>query len=292
MMTNLLNGIFPALVTPFRNNRFDEASFRSYVQWLLESGVHGLVACGTTGEAATLTRDEYAQVIRCAVEEAGGKVPVIAGAGSNSTAQALELSQLAADCGANALLHVTPYYNKPTQAGLLAHYQVLELTTPLPILLYNVPGRTGCNLSAATVSELAQSPGIIGLKDASGSIAQATETMLGVPPHFRMFSGDDLLNYPLFALGYHGAISVTANILPREMVALWKETQDKNLLGAQAAHRSLYAINQALFLESNPIPVKTALAAMGKCAEEWRLPLTPMMPQTKAQLLTVLQASL
>lgn len=284
-----LSGIFPAVVTPFRNGAFDDAAFSAYLRWLLDAGVHGLVPCGTTGEAATLTIDEYAQVVRATVRAADGTVPVIAGAGSNDTAHAIELSRVAAACGASALLQVTPYYNKPTPAGLLAHYRAIAAATDLPIILYNVPGRTGCNMSPAVVAELAQIPTIVGLKDASGSLVQATDHLRTSPTNFGLYCGDDMINFPLYALGYHGAISVTANVRPHECVAQWNAWVAGDVVTAQRLHRELHAITLALFLESNPIPVKTVLAAMGKCAEEWRLPLTPPAPDNKARILAALR---
>lgn len=283
------SGVLPAIITPFRNGAVDTRALGEHVEWLIAEGVHGIVPCGTTGEAVTLSHDEYALVISTAIQHARGRVPVIAGAGSNSTAHAVENAKICRELKSDGLLVVTPYYNKPTQDGLCAHFlSVAAASDGLPIILYNVPGRTGVNMTAATVAKLAAHPSIVGLKDASGAIAQATEHLLAANPGFTLFSGEDLLNAPLYALGYHGAISVTANVAPALQVALWNAARTNDVVKLQTLHRELFALNQAMFFESNPLPVKTALAAMGRCAEEWRLPLTPMQDATKVQLLVVL----
>ncbi|MBI4238988.1 MAG: 4-hydroxy-tetrahydrodipicolinate synthase [Deltaproteobacteria bacterium] len=287
----MFTGIFPAVITPFKGNAIDEAAFRDHVEWLITEGVHGLVPCGTTGEAGALTLEEYARVVRFTVAQARGRVPVIAGAGANITEKATQLTTLCTECKADGLLHVTPYYNKPTQEGLAQHFQAVAAATPLPIILYNVPGRTGVNLLPPTVARLAGINNIVGLKDASGSLTQATEHRAAVSDTFALLSGEDALNYPLYAIGYQGAISVTANVAPRRVAELWNAWQRGDTATAARLHQALYALNQALFIESNPIPVKTALALMGRCEEAWRLPLTPMAPANRDRLAAVLRTA-
>ncbi len=238
-----------------------------------------------------MSTDEFVKVVRVTVEQVKGKVPVIAGAGANSTKKAIERSRLAAECGADALLHVTPYYNKPTPEGLYRHFATIAQASPLPIILYNVPSRTGVNLLPNTVLRLASLPKIVGLKDASGSLSQGSTMKSLLPPEFSLLSGDDSLNYPLYTIGYQGAISVTANLVPEMVVACWKEWRSGNIQQAQALHLNLDPVNRAMFFESNPIPLKTALALMGYCAEEWRLPLCPMNKTNREKLIAILQAA-
>lgn len=285
----MFTGIFPAIVTPFKDGAVNEPALRTHIDWLITEGVQGLVPCGTTGEAGALTLEEYARVVRITVAQAHGRVPVIAGAGANITEKALQLTALCTECKADGLLHVTPYYNKPTQEGLFQHFQAVAAATHLPIVLYNVPGRTGVNLLPPTVARLTAIKNIVGLKDASGSITQATEHRASVAEEFALFSGEDALNYPLYALGYQGAISVTANVAPRRVVELWNAWQRGDVRSAATLHQTLYALNQAMFIESNPIPVKTALALMGRGAETWRLPLTAMAPTNRDRLAAVLR---
>lgn len=280
----MFSGVFVALITPFRDGAVDEAALRALIEWQLASGVDGLVPCGTTGEAATLTDEEFVRVIRLTVETARKRVPVLAGAGSNVTTKAIAQSRLAIEAGADALLHVTPYYNKPTQEGLFQHFQAVAREAKRPIVLYNVPGRTGVNLLPETVGRLAKVPHIVGIKDASCSVNQATETYAAVPGTFTCLSGEDVLNYPLYLLGYRGTISASANLLVQPMAAQWDAFAANDLTTAVRIHRELYPVIQSLFLESNPIPVKTALAWQGRCQEEFRLPLTPMGEGHKQQL--------
>lgn len=280
----MFTGVLPALITPFRNGTVDEAAFRQHVEWVIAEGVHGVVPCGTTGEAGALSSEEYRRVLTMAVEVARGRVPVIAGAGANITAKAVALSQLCAECGVDGLLHVTPYYNKPTQEGLRLHFTAIAESTTLPIILYNVPGRTGVNLLPATVMALAKLPNIVGLKDAAALMPQSQEHLRSVPDDFALLSGDDDSNYPLYAIGYRGAISVTANVAPKKVAACWNAHAAGDAATAARLHEELRVLNKAMFLEPNPIPVKTALALMGRCAEEWRLPLCAMSSDTRAQL--------
>lgn len=285
----MFTGIIPALITPFRDGVVDEPAFRDYIEWLVASGVHGVVPCGTTGEAGALSSEEYARVVRIAVSQVRQRVPVIAGAGANITTRAVELSKLCAECGADALLHVTPYYNKPTPEGLWLHYSTIAAATPLPVILYNVPGRTGLNLQPATVQRLATLSTVVGLKDACGNVEQSRATLTGVPKSFTVLSGDDPLNLPLYRLGARGTITVVGNVAPRLMVEQWDAHRAGNHAHADALDRPLQALATALFLESNPIPVKTALALMGKCGESWRLPLCAMEAANRATLADVLQ---
>ncbi|MBI2345820.1 MAG: 4-hydroxy-tetrahydrodipicolinate synthase [Deltaproteobacteria bacterium] len=254
----MFTGLNVALITPFAEGRVDEVSLRGLIEWLIGEGVDGLVPCGTTGEASTLSNEEYVGVIRLTVEAARKQVPVIAGSGANATAAAVERARMAVAAGAGAV--------------------------DSPIVLYNVPGRTGVNLLPETVGRLALLPNIVGLKDASGSLAQATETLARVPTDFICLSGEDTLNYPLYAIGYRGAISAAANLLAKPMAKQWDAISAGDHGTAARIHRDLYAGIQALFLESNPIPVKTALSWCGKCREEFRLPLTSMGLANKEKL--------
>lgn len=285
----MFTGVLPALITPFRNGTVDGDAFRQHVEWVIAEGVHGVVPCGTTGEAGALSSDEYRRVLTMAVETARGRVPVIAGAGANITSKAVALTQLCAECGVDGLLHVTPYYNKPTQEGLRLHFTAIAEATTLPIILYNVPGRTGVNLLPATVTALAKLPNIVGLKDAAALMPQSQEHLRSVPDDFALLSGDDDSNYPLYALGYRGAISVTANVAPKKVAACWNAHAAGDAATAARLHEELRVLNKAMFLEPNPIPVKTALALMGRCSEEWRLPLCAMQGDTRAQLVATLK---
>ncbi|MBI2343812.1 MAG: 4-hydroxy-tetrahydrodipicolinate synthase [Deltaproteobacteria bacterium] len=287
----MLTGVFPALITPMHHGLLDEAALRRHIEWVIASGVHGIVPCGTTGEAGALTPDEYRRVVTLAVETARGRVPVVAGAGANITAKAIEWSKLCADCGADGLLHVTPYYNKPTQRGLRLHFEAVARATPLPIILYNVPGRTGVNMLPETVTHLATVENIVGLKDAAGNMDQSRAHMQSVPAGFTLFSGNDDFNLPLYQLGYRGAISVTANVMPKEVADCWEAWHAGKAAAAKQWQETLLPIDAAMFYEPNPIPVKTALAMMGRCAEEWRLPLCAMEPGTRERLAQVLRAA-
>lgn len=282
-------GILPALITPFSDGQFDSAAFRKHIDFVIAGGVDGIVPCGTTGEAGALSPAEYRQILKLAVAHTKGRVPVIAGAGANITAKAIELTTLCAECGVDGLLHVTPYYNKPTQEGLFQHFAAIAQATTLPIILYNVPGRTGVNLSAETVGRLSKLSNIVGLKDASASLDQARATQVLVDQDFLLLSGEDGLNADLYALGYQGSISVTANVAPDRVCAIWQAARRGDSNAARALQGSLQALNQAMFFESNPLPVKTALALMGRCQEEWRLPLCPMTPAIRDRLRDVLR---
>jgi 4-hydroxy-tetrahydrodipicolinate synthase len=285
----LLRGVLPALVTPFTKGEIDLVAFRRHVEWVISEGVDGVVPLGTTGEAGALSFDESRSILQATVDVVNGRVPIIAGAGANITTKAIALSQLCAEFQVDGLLHATPYYNKPTQRGLLQHFTAIAKAVSLPIILYNVPGRTGVNMSPSTVAALAKIPSIVGLKDACGSAVQSQQHILATPAPFVVLSGDDALNHSLYQVGHQGAISVTANVAPRKVAECWRAWAAGDKAQAQQLHEELLPLNKALFLESNPIPVKTALAMMDRCQEEWRLPLCAMEPANRAQLATVLE---
>ena len=272
----MFKGAFTALVTPFSDGQIDTQALRDHVDFQIEKGIDGLVPCGTTGEASTLSHDEHIEVVRITVEHAAGRVPVIAGSGSNSTAEALELTKRVKETGANAGLMITPYYNKPTQEGLFQHFSTIAEKVDIPIILYNVPGRTGINMLPDTVARLAAVPNIVGLKDAAADLKQTSYTRQLVPDDFVILSGEDTLVYPLMAVGASGVISVTSNILPGEMAELCRRFLEGNMARAAELHHRLLPMCDALFVETNPIPVKAALAMMGRIKNELRLPLVPI----------------
>ena len=281
-----LHGCGTALITPFqRDGSLDEPALRSLVAWQVESGIDFLVPCGTTGETPTLTREEWLRVIQITVEIAGGRVPVVAGATSNSTADAMEKAKaVAATPGVDVILTASPYYNKPTQEGQFQHFQAIAAAVPKPLLLYNVPGRTGANIEPATLARLAQIPNIIGVKEASGNISQIAEVFNAVPDTFLVFSGDDAITLPVIALGGVGIISVASNEIPSEMAAMTRAALDNDWTKARRIHRRYLPLMQANFIESNPLPVKAVLAMMGRIGEYYRLPLVPMKQETRQKL--------
>ena len=271
------SGALTALVTPFRNGAVDERAYRDFIEWQIAEGVHGLVPCGTTGESATLTHEEHERVIEICIDQAAGRVPVLAGAGSNNTAEAIRLARFAKQAGADGALLITPYYNKPTQEGLYRHFRAIAEAVDLPLVPYNVPGRTGCNMLPATLGRLVHDcPTIVGIKDATGDLHQGSQTIAACPPTFSVLSGDDFTALPLMSIGGKGVISVTANILPGAMARMCNAFSEGRLDEAARLHHRLYPLHQAMFLESNPIPVKTALALMGRMSDEMRLPLCPL----------------
>lgn len=292
MMTSheRFRGCHVALVTPFRRDlSVDFDRLNALVNFLLERGVDGIVPCGTTGESATLEADEQEEVIRAVVSRVNGRVPVIAGAGTNSTDEAVALARRAEAAGADAILSVTPYYNRPTQEGLYRHYRALAEAVSLPIILYNVPGRTGCNLEPATVCRLAERPNIVGIKEASGNFNQIMELIRTRPEGFLVLSGDDSFTLPILALGGDGVISVVANEAPREMRALVQASLRGDFATAREWHYKLLPLMNANFLEANPIPVKAALALMGLVEENYRLPLCPPSDATRNRLKRILE---
>jgi 4-hydroxy-tetrahydrodipicolinate synthase len=272
-------------VTPFtRSGALDEAALRRLVRRQIDSGIHFLVPCGTTGENPTLSRDERRRVVTIAVEEATGRVPVLAGAGGYDTAEVVHLAREMAAAGANGLLSVTPYYNRPPPDGLVAHYRAIADATPLPVVVYNVPGRTGCNIDPATLRRLAAIPNIVGVKEASGNMAQIVEVCASAPDDFLVLSGDDALTLPVMAAGGHGIISVVSNEVPREMADFVEAVERGDFGHARAINRRLQPLMQVNFIEPNPIPVKAAMAAMGLLEEVYRLPLVPPRPESAARI--------
>jgi len=285
-------GAFTALVTPFKNGAVDEEAYRAFIEWQIEQGIDGVVPCGTTGEAATLSHAEQGQVIRICVDQVKGRIPVIAGAGSNNTHEAKELVALAKEAGADAALIITPYYNKPTPDGLVAHFKALAAGTSMPFILYNVPSRTGQNVLPKTIARIAKAvPEVIGCKEATGDIKQGTELIEAMGKNFVVLSGDDFTVLPLLSVGGMGTISVTSNVLPGKMSAMINAFFKRDTARAQALNLEMMPVNRAMFLETNPIPVKTALSLMGKMDLEFRLPLVPMEPAHLEQLKQMLGAS-
>ena len=287
----MFEGSFVAIVTPFRDGKIDEKSFADLVDFQISNGTHGIVPCGTTGEAPTLTHREHERVIELTVEAADKRVPVIAGTGSNSTEEAIALTQFAEKTGADAALLVVPYYNKPTQEGLYQHYKEIASNTELPLIIYNIPGRSAVNMSPETIARVAEEcNNIVGVKEASGSLSQASEIISLVGDDFMILSGDDALNLPLLSIGARGFITVTANILPAKVAALYDSFKAGDFVRAREIHFLLHRINQDLFIETNPIPVKTALALMGRAPGELRLPLCPMQEQNLNKLKETLRS--
>lgn len=276
----MLTGTFPALVTPFANGEVDLSALRFLIASVLDAGVDGIVACGTTGEAPTLTSTEWESVVATCVEESRGK-PVIAGTGSNDTAAVVKKTRRATELGATAALVVTPYYNKPSPAGLVAHFTAVADGGELPLILYNVPSRTGSNMAPDVVEFLSSHPRIVGIKDAAGSVDQFGDLLRRCGPTFSVFSGDDALCLPLYALGGNGAISTVANVAPGPMARLYHAFQDGHVEEARELHFRLLPLFQALFCEVNPCPVKFALSCLGYVRNELRLPLAPITTESE-----------
>jgi 4-hydroxy-tetrahydrodipicolinate synthase len=285
----MFEGSLVAIVTPFKNGKVDEPALRGLVEFQITEGTSGIVPCGTTGESATLTHDEHHEVISIVVDACAGRVPVLAGTGSNSTREAIELTKHAQDAGANGALLITPYYNKPSQEGLFQYFQAVAKATDLPIILYNVPGRTAVNMLPKTVERLAAIDNIVGIKEASGSLPQIGEIIDACGKDFTVLSGDDILLWPILAIGGGGVISVTANILPGKMAALCKAAADMDVEKCRTLHYELRVINDAMFIDTNPVPVKTALSLMGKIGDEIRPPLVPLADEHRSQLQSILR---
>ncbi|HLJ63540.1 MAG TPA: 4-hydroxy-tetrahydrodipicolinate synthase [Stellaceae bacterium] len=271
----MFKGSIAALITPFRDGAVDEKGFRAFVDWQIREGTHGVVPCGTTGESPTLSHAEHKRVVELAVEVAKGRVPVIAGTGSNSTAEAIEFTRHAKGAGADAALIVTPYYNKPSQEGLYAHFQAIHDAVDLPIIIYNIPGRSVIDMSIKTMARLAELPNIVGVKDAAGDLARPLRTRAALGPAFCMLSGDDVTALAFLAQGGRGCISVTANVAPRDCARMQEAWEKGDLGGAMAINDRLAALHDALFLEPNPAPAKYAASLLGKATPEVRLPLLP-----------------
>ena len=286
----MFKGSMVAIVTPFTaEGKVDEEKYRELIEFQLENGTDVIVPCGTTGESATLDYQEHDRVIRICIEQVKRRVPVIAGTGSNSTAEAIEISQHAKEMGADGVLLVSPYYNKPSQEGLFQHYKALAESVALPQVLYNVPGRTGLNMEAKTTIRLAAFANIVAIKEASGSVTQASEILAAAGEKIDVLSGDDFLTLPLMACGAKGVISVTANIAPKQVKAMVSAVQGGNWEEAKRLHLQLLDLHQAMFIESNPVPAKTSLALMGKISADVRLPLVGMENASLDKLKAVLK---
>jgi len=284
-----IRGAMVALVTPFRDDRIDRPAVKKLVDYMIENGIDAIIPCGTTGESATLSHQEHDEMIEITLELVAGRVPVIAGTGSNSTKEAVRLTRHAAQAGAQAALLITPYYNRPTQEGLYQHFRAVSEASDLPLIPYNVPARTGVNLLPPTVARLAELKNIIGIKEATGSLAQAMEIIALCPQNFLLLSGEDLLNLPLYAIGARGTISVIANVAPQLVSGLYDAFVAGKLQEATFLNRNLFDLNRILFVETNPIPVKAALAMMGMISPEIRLPLTEPAPENKTKIRNVLK---
>jgi 4-hydroxy-tetrahydrodipicolinate synthase len=285
----MFTGSIVAIVTPFRNNAIDEEKLRELVEFQIASGTDGIVPCGTTGEASTLDYAEHDRVIEIVVQQVKGRVPVIAGTGSNSTTEAIEMTAHAKKIGADGALLVTPYYNKPSQEGLYRHYKAIADAVALPQVLYNVPGRTGVNLLPETVARLAEISNIVAIKEATGSLQQGSEILALCGDKLDLLSGDDFITFPMMACGAKGVISVVANIMPKEVAALVDAFRAGKMEEARQLHLKLLKISNAMFIETNPVPVKTAVALMGKASDEVRLPLAPMSDVNRAKLAAIMK---
>jgi 4-hydroxy-tetrahydrodipicolinate synthase len=289
MMRTPWTGCGTALVTPFtREGAVDEAGVRRLARRQIDAGIHFLVPCGTTGESPTLTEDERVRVVQLVVEEAAGRVPVLAGAGGYDTKEVIHSARRMKQAGAGGILSVTPYYNKPTPEGLFQHYSAIAGEVGLPIVVYNVPGRTGCNVDVATLVRLSGVPGIVAVKEASGNISQMVEICGAVPRDFLVLSGDDALTLPLMAVGGHGLISVAGNEVPGEMARMVEHAEQGDFAGARQIHNQLLPLMLVNFIESNPIPVKSAMAALGLLEEVYRLPMVPPREASRARIRQVL----
>lgn len=280
----MFQGVYTALITPFRRDgSIDEAAFRRIVQSQIDAGISGLVPMGTTGESPTVTHDENIEAIRIVVEEAAGRVPVIAGTGSNSTSEAIDMSRRAKELGADATLQVTPYYNKPTQEGLYRHFTAIADGVDLPLMVYNIPGRTGRNIETPTLKRMAEHKNIVAVKEASGSIPQMMDVLEALPSDFAVLSGDDNLTFPLLSLGGRGVVSVASNLVPGRIVEMVKTALDGDLARARKLHFELLPLFRAVFLETNPGPIKYMMHRAGYCEEQYRLPIVGMAEENKAK---------
>ena len=285
----MFEGSAVALVTPFKNGKIDETSLRALIERQIENGTDVISPCGTTGESATLSHDEHIRVIEITVDQVKHRVKVLAGAGSNATHEAIRLHQGAYKAGADGALHITPYYNRPPQEGLFQHFRAIAESNPLPIILYNVPARTGVNLLPETVARLAEIKPIVGIKEAAGLLEQISKIISLCPKEFVVLSGEDALTLEILKRGGKGAISVTANVAPKDCADQWKAFQSGKTAEALALHQKLLPLHDALFFETNPIPVKAALSMMGLITEEYRLPLVAMSESNRVRLKEVLE---
>ncbi|MGQ9797430.1 4-hydroxy-tetrahydrodipicolinate synthase [Desulfosoma sp.] len=281
----MFEGAFVAIVTPFQNGRIDEPALRDLIEFQIENGTHGIVPCGTTGESATLSHEEHERVVEITVDQVKKRVPVIAGTGSNNTTEAIRLTKHAKECGADAALMIAPYYNKPTQEGLYQHFKEVAETVNLPIIVYNIPGRTAVNMEPETIARLAQIPNIVGVKEATGSMKQITDIIRLCGDHFTVLSGEDYITFPLMCVGGKGVISVVSNIAPRDMADMCTHLLQGRFREAYALYYKLLPLCHAMFVETNPAPVKAALKMMGKIqSDEVRLPLVGLTEASKAKV--------
>jgi len=285
----MFSGALSALITPFRDGAVDEKALRDLIEWQIQAGVDGIVPCGSTGESATLSHDEHERVIEIAVNQARHRVPVVAGTGSNATAEAIRLTAHAREVGADGALMISPYYNKPTQEGIYQHYKAVAAAVDIPIVVYNIPGRTGSNILPETFARLCAIKQVVAVKEASGTMDQVSDIMRLCGDRLAILSGDDSLTLPLMALGGKGVIATISNVLPREIHELAAAALTGDFAGARAIHYRMLPVMRALFLETNPIPVKQACAFMGKCSNEVRLPLISMSPAPAAKLHDVMK---
>ncbi|MDD3627515.1 MAG: 4-hydroxy-tetrahydrodipicolinate synthase [bacterium] len=285
----MFEGSIVALVTPFKDGKVDEKSFLGLIDFQISNGTQGILISGTTGESATLSENEKERLFKLTADRLKGRIPFIAGTGTNDTKATLHLSQKAQEVGADALLIITPYYNKPTQQGLIEHFSYIAKRVTLPIIIYNVPGRTGISIEPSAVAELSKIKNIIGIKEATGSMKQASEIKQACPEEFVLLSGDDFTYLPFLSVGGRGIISVSANIIPDKMQKIYAEFKAGNLNEALKVHHEIYDIHKMMFTETNPIPVKTALSLMGKINLEFRLPLCEMKEENKDKLKEVLK---
>jgi 4-hydroxy-tetrahydrodipicolinate synthase len=284
----MFKGAITALVTPLRNDRLDEEALRRLVDEQIRAGIDGLVPVGTTGESPTLTNEEHIRVIEIVVQEARKRVPVIAGSGANSTREAIELTAAAKAVGADGTLQVTPYYNKPTQDGLFRHFKAVVDAVALPMIVYNVPGRTGCDLLPETVARLCELPLMVGVKEATGNLQRAAQIIARVGDRIAVLSGDDATAFPVYAIGGQGCISVVSNVAPADMAAMWDAAAAGNWAKARELHYKVFPLSEGLFIEANPIPVKAALAMMGKISDEIRPPLYPLAGANREKVRRIL----
>lgn len=284
-------GTYTAIVTPFKDGKVDAAALTRLIKLQIRGGVDGIVPVGTTGESATLSYEEHIEVIRLSVQHAAGKVKVIAGTGGNSTTEAIYLTQEAEKAGADGSLQVAPYYNKPTQEGLFQHFRAVALTTKLPLVLYSIPSRCGVEIGVDTVKRLAhECRNIVAIKEAGGNADRVSQLRAALGPRFTILSGDDSLTLPFMAVGAHGVVSVASNVIPKPVSAMVRAFASGDVAAAQKIHHQLYPIFKDLFLETNPVPVKAALAMMGVIAEEYRLPMVPMAAANREKLAKTLKA--
>jgi len=285
----MFSGAITAIITPFKNYSVDYESFEKLIEMQIKEGIDAIVPCGSTGESATMSHEEHKQVIKFAIDKVKKRVKVIAGTGSNNTAEAVELTKFAETAGVDGALLISPYYNKPTQEGLYQHYKKIAENVGIPLLIYNVPGRTSSNVEADTVARLAEVKNIAGVKEASANLEQMSKIISKTPSSFALISGDDALTLPIYAIGGKGVISVLSNIMPKKISELCTLCANGDFENARKLNYQIYPLFGAMFIETNPIPVKEALGMMGICSSETRLPLTPMAEANKKKLQTILK---